>query len=129
MDEDVTALVPGVQLAGQVVGELLDVGAGVQAHDIILGEVAAELLMAGQGRKDLGRRERDVEEEAHPLPAAETAQLARQRDQMVVVDPEQVVVAQERLQGCGEARVHLSVGGVGMRIEAREVDAVMADRP
>ena len=56
-------------LVGQVVDELAGVGAGLEADQVVLGEVRAELAVAGQRDEDLGGRERDVEEEAEPLAA------------------------------------------------------------
>ena len=59
--------------------------------------------MPGQREQDLGGRQRGVQEEAQARLHAQSTQLAAQRDQMVVVDPDEVVRPDQRRQRSREA--------------------------
>jgi hypothetical protein len=58
--------------------------------------------MVVENREDLRRRKRGVQEEPQPPVAAETAQLLAERDQMVVLDPDDVAVLEQRHEPFGE---------------------------
>ena len=60
---------------------------------------AHQFAVDGQRAQRLDVRERDVQEEADRLPRAEFAQVLRERDQVIVVHPDQVV----GLSGAGRA--------------------------
>ena len=67
--------------------------------------------------------------EADAVLHAQHAQLDRQRDQVVVVDPDDVVGPQHRLQQRGEAPVHTDVLLEIARFELRKVEAVVEHGP
>src|SRR3546814_3469925 len=48
-----------------------------------------------------------------PVPASQAAHLARQRNQVIVVDPDEVVFSQQRRQSFREAPVDGPVGQIG----------------
>jgi hypothetical protein len=52
--------------------------------------------MMRQCDHDVGRRERRVQKKADPVGDAELAQLLRQRDQMIIMHPDQVVGLDQR---------------------------------
>jgi hypothetical protein len=70
-----------------------------------------------------------VQEKADPRLDAELAQLLAERDQMIVVHPDQIVVAQIRVQLFGKQLIDPPIADVPVAIEAREVEAVMEQRP
>ena len=56
----------------------------------------------GQRLQDVGRRARDVEKEADRIDASARPQLPRQGHQVVVVNPDDVVVLDEGVELIGE---------------------------
>ena len=87
-------------------------------------------LVLRNGSRDQGRRQRYVQEEADALAAADRAQLGRQRDQVVVVDPDLVVGLQQRRQLAREQLVHAPVDvQVLAGVEVRRVQPVVEHRP
>ena len=69
------------------------------------------------------RDERHVKEEPQAISDAEGAQLRRQRDQMVVVYPDQIVGAQEWCERLGEGAID---GEVTLKIRAFEFEQTRA---
>ena len=67
--------------------------------------------------------------EADAVLHTEHTQLDRQRDQVVVVHPDDVVGPQHRLQQGGEAPVHADVLLEISRVELRKIQAVVKHRP
>src|SRR3546814_18313875 len=64
-----------------------------------------------------------------PVPSSQAAHLSRQRNQVIVVDPDEVVFSQQRRQSFREAPVD---GPVGLSIAMPELDQVgpiVKDRP
>ena len=116
-------------LAIQIVVEVAQIVAGLKAEQVVGAHRLHQLIVPRQGDVDLGRRERDVQEEADPALDAEPAQLLPHRDQVVVVHPDQIVVAQIRVELLGEQLVDLAVGDVPVAIEAREIEPVVEQRP
>jgi hypothetical protein len=102
---------------------------GLEAHEVVVQQRPHDPLVDRQGREDLGRREGRVQEEAHALPQAELAQLLRERDQVEVVHPDEVVRLQEPRQSRGEARVDVPVDVELRPLEAHQVDAEVQQRP
>ena len=119
----------GAEVLDEVAAEVRGVALGLKADEVEGAEAAGEALVLRQRGEDLGRRERDVQEEAHaPLPAG-GAQLGAHQQEVVVVHPDDVVGAGELRQQPGEAAVDRLVGGELGLVEVREVDAVVEDRP
>ena len=85
--------------------------------------------MAGQGGEHLVRRPGDVQEEADPVLHAQLAQLPGQRDQVVVVHPDQVVGLDQRRQRLGEPPVHPLVALAIGPVVGGQVGAVVEQRP
>ena len=83
-----------VERGGDVAAEIVAVGAGLEADDVIDHERVAEPLLTGNGREDLRRGEGRVQEKADARGAAPAPQFLGQRDQMIVVDPDQIVGAE-----------------------------------
>ena len=88
-----------------VVEQVGDVRLGLQADQIVGGQRARELLMLGDRHERLPGRKRNVQVEADRVLHPEPAQLGGERDQVVVVHPDDVVGAQQRLQQRGEPPV------------------------
>ena len=96
------------------------IGAQQRQHDI---------CVAGQGHKSLGAREWRVQEEADRCFIPIGAQLARQRNQVVVVDPDHVVGLQERSQLAREQGVDPLVAGEVAASKSDQAEPEMEQRP
>jgi hypothetical protein len=70
-----------------------------------------------------------VEEESDRVGHAQLAQFPAERDQVVVVDPDQVVGPQQRRKRGGEATVDPGVAGVERAVVGGQVGAEMEYRP
>ena len=133
-DRSTTWMVPssssvGAELLDEVAPEVGGVALGLEADEVEGAEAAGEPLVLRQRGEDLGRRERDVQEEAHPPFPARGAQLGAHQQEVVVVHPDDVVGAGELRQQPGEAAVDRLVGGELGLVEMREVGAVVEHRP
>ena len=62
--------------------------------------------MMRQGHQQLTRRPGRVQEETDPVLDPQPAQIARHRDQVIVVDPDDVVRLDQGSQNLGEPPVH-----------------------
>ena len=115
--------------ATQAAGEILEVVVGLEADEIVMREPAHDLLMHRHGEEHIGRRPGDVQEEADLVLEAHLAQFGGQRDQMVVVDPDDVVRLDQRRQPVGEEAVDAEIAGHFLAAIFGKIQPVMADRP
>ena len=72
----------------QVIGKTMQIGLGLKADQIIGAQCLNQIAVIRQHAQQLRRRERRVQEEAERLVLVETAQLAAERDHMIVVNPD-----------------------------------------
>jgi len=86
----------GAALAAHVAREVRHVGLALQSHQVIGEQRTHQPLVLRYRRHDQRRRHGDVQEETNALAAAHGTQLCGQRDQVVVMHPDDVVIAQER---------------------------------
>ena len=122
---EILAVVP----AHEVVAKSLQVGLGLKADDVIGAQRRDKLLVIGQDPHQLGGRERGVQKEPERLTATLPAQRLAERDQMVIVHPDQIARGQHRQQGARERVVDPQVPG---QSPARELDQrrpVVKQRP
>ena len=82
-------------LVGDVAREIGGIDFGLEADQIVVAERRNELVVIWQRREDFRRRERNMDEEADLVAVAAIAQRLGQRDQMIVVDPDDVVGPQQ----------------------------------
>ncbi len=75
------------------------------------------------------RWKRDVQKEADAVANAQLPTGLGEGDQMVVVDPDDVVGLEQRLQLFGKHRIDPAIAVIFLAVVARQVDAVMEDRP
>ena len=109
--------------------EVAGVVADLEAHVVGPEHSAQQLLPLGQQAVDLGRRERDVEEEADREPRRARAQHRRHEHEVEVVHPDTRVglaVLEDRL--C-EALVHLDVASPRLGRDAQPLGEVVEERP
>src|SRR5690606_36277493 len=68
---------------------------GLEADDVIAGEIAQQLRIARQHPQHLDIRKGNVQEEAERTLHPELAQAPAERDQMIVMDPNQIARLQQ----------------------------------
>ena len=101
----------------------------LKADEIVGAQRGDQLAMVRQDAQHLGCRKRRVQEKADRLPAIQLAQRFAERDQMIVVHPDEIVGLQHRRQ---RPREHPVDAQIAREIAAREADqrrSVMKQRP
>ena len=95
---------PDAEDLPHAVEKRLAVDRGVEPHQVVGAQRAKQFLGARQCLKQRRRDEGRVQEEADAVAHAQLPQRLGQRDQVIIVHPDQVVRPQQRRQGGGEAR-------------------------
>jgi hypothetical protein len=103
--------------------------AGLKSDQIIGAECLHQPIVPRHRHIHLSRRERYVQEKAEPALDAELAQFLAHGDQMIIVDPDQIVVAEIGSQLFGEQPVDPAISDIGIPIEAREIEPIVKQRP
>ncbi len=101
----------------------------LKADDVVFEQGANQIAVARQRAQRLDVRKRNVQEEAERPRHAASAQLASEIHQVVVVNPNEIVIAQERHEPLGEQPVHAHIGVELRPRVAQPCDEVMAQRP
>ena len=101
----------------------------VETDDVIGREPPEQPLIGGQRARHIRRRPRDVKEEPDPVLEAQPAKLHRERNEVIIVDPDHVVRPQERSQRLREDAVHPEIAFRFGAVDLKEVQTVMADGP
>ncbi len=78
-------------LGHEIANEISGIALGLEADHVILQQQRDELLVVGQGCKQLRRRHRDMKEEANAVGMAAAAQRVRDRDHVIVMNPDEVI--------------------------------------
>ncbi|MNU89778.1 hypothetical protein D3C71_796280 [compost metagenome] len=109
--------------------EAIGIALGLEADQIVGIQAGEQAQVVRHGLQQVGRGHRHVQEEADPAADATLAQQRGQRDQVVIVDPDDVVFAQQRGQLFGEQRVDPAVGFAGGAVVVHQVQAEVQQRP
>ena len=117
------------ELALDIMAEALQPFLGLEADQVVGEHRADQPLVEGQRHQQPARRPGDVEEEADPVLHAALAQLLAERDQMIIVDPDQVVRLDQRRDRLGEALVDPLVAAAEAAVIFGQVDPVVEERP
>ena len=112
-----------------VAAEVRMIGLALEAHQVVREQRAYQPVVPRYGCQDQRRGQGDVQEEADAMRAAQRPQFGGQRDQVVVVYPDDVVLAQHRLELAREQLVDPPVAGDVAGVEVRQVQPVVEDRP
>ena len=101
----------------------------LEADDVGAEQALEQLAPPGQLLEQLGRRERDVQEEADPQVGAQLAQHRRHQLHLVVVHPDRGVLGGDLGGLLGEPPVDPDVGVPPLAVELRLGDHVVVERP
>jgi len=88
-----------------------------------------ELLVVRHRRKDLRRRHRDVQKKIDPVGVAAPSQRVRDRDQVIVVHPDQVVLPDYFFELGREMIIDPEISAEIPTRELSEIKPVMQNRP
>jgi hypothetical protein len=102
---------------------------GLEADQIVGEHRAHQPLVEGQGHDQPLRRPGDMEEEADPVAKPVLAQLHAQWDQMIIVDPDEVVGLDQRRHRAGEALVDPLIAAAEAAVIFGIVDPIVEQRP
>ena len=106
-----------------------DVALGLQPEDVVGRDPTRQPVDLGQGHHVARVRERDVQEQADPVAYAQLPHLVRDHQEVVVLDPDQVVRGHDVGDRPRDPRVDR---GVGLEVPLRDVQKigpVVEERP
>jgi hypothetical protein len=109
--------------------EALEILLRLEAHEVVGQQVADQFVVHGQRPQRLDVRERNVQEEPERLADAALPQVPPERDEVVVVHPNEIVVAQQRLQAIREQAIDALIGGVVRVRVVQRAHEVVEQRP
>ena len=110
-------------------GEVLDVPVGLEADQVVGGERLEQPAMDRHGEPHVGRRPGNVQEESDAVLDAEAAKLGGERNQVIVLNPDDVVGLQLRGEHAGEERIDAEIAGDVLVLEVGEIEPVVKQRP
>ena len=119
----------GPELVAQGLLKVMDIFSGLKTYEVVVEEAGKQLSGPGQDAEDLGGREWTVKEEPGPARPAELAKLAAKREEVVVVDPDQVAGPQDVYEGGGVLSVYAAVHPVAVMANGGPVGEAVKDRP
>ncbi|MNQ69036.1 hypothetical protein D3C85_836130 [compost metagenome] len=102
---------------------------GMEADQVEIEHRLHQPPMMRQGHQQLTRRPGRVQEEADAVLHPQTAQVPRHRDHVIVVDPDDVVGLDQRLQHLGEAAVGALIALAVGPLVGRQIDPVVEQGP
>src|SRR5207248_4608923 len=97
----------------------------LETNEGVIAERRNEPIVVRQGGEHLGWGTGNVKKEPDAIAVAEFAQCPRQRHQMVVMNPDQVVRLENIVQSSGEQIVDPKIAGKIAAGKFGEVDAVV----
>ncbi|VTQ83918.1 Uncharacterised protein [Stenotrophomonas maltophilia] len=113
----------------QVGLETIGVALGLEADQIVGVQRGEQSQVVGHRLQQVGRRHRDVQEKADAAADAALAQQCAERDQVVVVDPDDVILSQQWRELVGEQRIDLVVGLAGAAVVVDQVQPEVQQWP
>src|SRR6202034_2659687 len=78
----------------------------LKAHQVVLTQIPDQVSVVRQHAQHLPVRKRNVQEEANGAAETLLAQIASQRDELIVMHPDRIVRLQKLRELAGELRLH-----------------------
>ena len=97
--------------AQQIVAKAMQIRFGLKTDQIVSAQRFDQVAMVRQHAQQFGGRKRGMQEKADGLAVVQAAQFAAERDQVIVVDPDQVLAGQHRRQRTGKASIYPQIAG------------------
>src|SRR5271170_3814947 len=95
--------------ADEIAAEIVGVLFGLQADEIVVAEGAHRLVVVGERFEDVGRRTGNMEEEADRIVVAARSKLPGEWQEVIIMDPDNVVGRYEGRKGVGESTVDAQI--------------------
>ena len=102
---------------------------GLESGDIIGAQRFDQALVTRQGDHDFRRRKRRVQEKADAIVDAELAQCASERDEMIILYPNQIIRLDQRREHGSEAAVDREISLRGVAAIFDQPQPEMEERP
>ncbi len=118
-----------VRLPRHVIQKGAHAGLGLQPDQVIAAQRPHDHLMIGQCDQDVGWRHRRMQEKADPILDAQLAQFARQRNQMIIMHPNQIVRPNHRPEHLREIFVDRDIALELGAMKFDQPELVMQQRP
>jgi membrane glycosyltransferase len=118
-----------VRLGNQIADEIAGIVLGLEADEVVLQEQRHQLLVVRQRGQHLRRGQRHVQEEADPVGVAEFSQRIGDRNEMIIMDPDDVVFGDDLCKLGREMLVHPEIAAQIAPREFGEIEPIMQDRP
>src|SRR5262249_23800380 len=128
-DFEYSHLARRVALRHEVANEIARVAFGLKSHNVILHEQRDQLLMLRQRGYDLRGRERNVQEKPDPVGMASTPQGVRDRDQVIIVDPNEIIILDDFLKFDREVIIDPEIPAEVPTRKLSKIEPIMQYRP
>ncbi len=112
-----------------VIDKRLLVRFGLETDDVVAAHRLDQLFVRRHRAQDFRHGKRNMQEKADRILDARRPAFLRERQQVIVVHPDDVVGLEQRLELFRQRLVHPRVTGIFLTVEARQVIAVMKRRP
>ena len=116
-------------LGDKIADEVSHVGFGLKPDQVVLQQLREQPVVVRQHRHHFRGGERHVEKKSQRIGVTALPQLGGHGDQMIVVDPDNVVRSQNFRKLVGEMAVHAKIAGDVAPREFGHVDVVVQNRP
>ena len=123
------AAVGAAAFGDKIADEVSHVGFGLKPDEVVLQQLRQQLVVVGQHRHHFRRRERDVEKKSQRIGVTALPQLGGHGDQVIIVDPNNVVRSQNFRKLVGEVAVHAKIAGEVAPREFGQIDVIVQNRP
>ena len=110
-------------------GEMQQIGFGLEANQIIGKQGTHQPFMRRDGGQNLLRWQGDVQKEADTVFATDGAQFRGQRNQVIVVNPDQVIGLEQCFQLARKQLIDAPVSAQMSRFEMRQIQPIVEYRP
>jgi hypothetical protein len=111
------------------VDERLAVRLGLKADHVVVAHEVHQFLVRRHGAQHLGHGKRNMQEKADGVGHTQIAQAASERQQVIVVHPDDVVRANHRDEASRKRFVDAQIPRVVLALEVREIVPVVERRP
>src|SRR5690606_17797641 len=116
-------------LTPQAADEVIDIVFGLEADDIIGSEAAHDGFVHGKRENYVCGRPWDMQEEADAVGNAEIAQFCSQRDEMVVVNPDEVIRLDHRQEMLCKQAIDPEISRHVLARVINKIKPIVAERP
>ena len=116
-------------LAFEIARKVGRVALGLKSDQVICGQLRDKPFVVGQRREDLRRGKWDMQEKSDSVAMAAVAKHLGERNEMIIVRPDNIIGTQPIDDLIGKMHVDASIAAQIAKGKFCKVEAVMEDRP